>query len=74
MLPGWSDGDIMGCDLVRLHVALDTARKRIEAESRERYRLAGYKVPEPIDTEELDDDAFNAQIRGTVALMRARAA
>lgn len=64
----------MGCDLARLHVALDAARKRIEAESRERYRLAGYKVPEPTDTAELADEEFNAQIRETVAMMRARAA
>lgn len=59
----------MECDLGRLQIAIEAARKRIEGDWRQRYRIAGYKVDEPA-YEPDSDAAFNDQIRGTIALMQ----
>lgn len=62
----------MEADLGRLRIAVDVSRERIEMESRERYRIAGFDVPEP-PGEEMSDDEFNAQIRETIARVKKRA-
>ena len=64
---GWSDSDIMTCDLRRLCFAIDTARKVNEAEWRHRYRAAGWKVEEPHPEPRTDED-FNDQVRATMRM------
>ena len=59
----------MECDLGRLRTAVDAARDQIEADWRQRYRLAGFKVQEPIPEPE-DDEAFNDQLRATLSMFR----
>jgi hypothetical protein len=68
-LRGWSDVDIMECDLRRLNLAIEAAQKADIDEWRERYRIAGWKVEAPADDPD-DDEAFNEQLRSTIALFR----
>lgn len=70
-LPGWSDQVIVECDLARLHIAIDAANDRQAADWRQRARIAGIDVPEPEDETEPDtDEAFNAQLRRSMAGFR----
>lgn len=69
LLPGWGDTAIMACDLGRLRVALNAAREQTESDWRQRYRLARFEVREPVPEPE-DDEAFNDQLRGTLAMFR----
>lgn len=61
----------MECDLGRLRIAIDAARDQTESDWRQRYRLAGFKVPEQVPEPE-DDEAFNDQLRETLAMFRVR--
>lgn len=60
LLP-WSDAAIMECDLGRLRLAIDSARKADDEAWKHRYRIAGFEVedplPEPADDDEFDDRA-----------------
>ncbi len=69
MLPGWGDDAIMECDLGRLRIAIEAAREQTEADWRQRYWIAGFKIDEPIPEPE-DDEAFNEQLRATMAMFR----
>lgn len=59
----------MECDLRRLNLAIEAAQKADIDEWRERYRIAGWKVETPTDDPD-DDEAFNEQLRSTIALFR----
>ena len=66
-LRGWSDKVIMECDLRRLCFAIDTAEKVNRDEWRHRYRLAGWKVEDPVYEPETDEE-FNEQVRATLRM------
>lgn len=70
LLPGWGDDAIMGCDLARLKTATLAARDQADADWRQRYRIAGFKIEEPIPEPEDDGDALTAQLRNTLAMFR----
>lgn len=68
-LRGWSDTDIMECDLRRLRFAIDKVDASIGEEWRIRWRIGGFKIDDPVDDLE-DDEAFNAQLRATVGIFK----
>lgn len=69
LLPGWGDEEIMECDLGRLQIAVEASREQVESDWRQRYRIGGFKIDDPIAEPE-DDEAFNDQIRSTMAMFR----
>jgi hypothetical protein len=73
-LRGWSDETIMACDLSRLIIAVEAASEAINGEWRQRYRIAGFTVPEPGWDREMGDAEFNDAARETMAMLRRRAA
>ncbi|KQQ81939.1 hypothetical protein [Aureimonas sp. Leaf324] len=62
----------MACDLLRLRMAVDAAREQIEEDWRQRYRIAGFKVPDRISEEEMSNEDLNAQARNMVSLIAAQ--
>lgn len=69
-LRGWSDADIMECDLLRLDMAVTAMAKETGREWRLRFRIAGHDVKEPGDAEEVDDETFNQNVRDAMAMFK----
>lgn len=65
----WSDTEIMECDLVRLNFAIDAKQKAEEVQWLERYKIAGWKVEQPLP-EPGTNEEFNEQLRSSLALFR----
>jgi len=59
----------MECDLRRLNLAIEAVDKANIEEWRERYRIAGWKVESP-SADPDDDEAFNEQLRSTIAMFK----
>lgn len=69
-LRGWSDTEIMECDLLRLDMAVTAMAKELGREWRTRYRIAGYDVKEPGHDAEVDDETFNQNVRDAMAMFK----
>lgn len=72
-LPGWSDEAIMTCDLGRLYLAIEAAGKAKQEDWKLRFRIAGFKLEEPMEEIE-DDEEFNDRMREAMATLRRKAA
>ncbi|WP_157928862.1 hypothetical protein [Pararhizobium haloflavum] len=62
VLRGWSDSDIMECDILRLDRAVTVVSDATDSEWRARYKIGGFNIKEPGWDREMGDDEFNSSL------------
>lgn len=69
----WPDSEIMECDLGRLYLAIESASTDRHDDIILRFRIAGFKIEEPMEEIE-DDDEFNDRARKAMAMLARKTA